>query len=72
MNYRRIVYIFLISYVLLGITIGFVVEMDSVMENRPGYIDIFVSVMNNGILESSITVSYVTFESSASNAATSK
>ena len=65
-------YIFLISYVLLGITIGFVVGMDSVMENSPGYIDIFVSVMNNDVFESSITVSYFTFESSASNAATSK
>ena len=65
-------YIFLISYVLLVITIGFVVEMDSVMENTPGFIDIFVSVMNNGMLQSSITVSYFTIESSAVNGATSK
>ena len=42
------------------------------MENTPGFIDIFVSVMNNGMLQSSITVSYFTFESSAANAATSK
>ena len=65
-------YVFLLFYVLLAITIGFVVEMDSVMENAPGYIDIFVSVMNNGMLQRSITVSYFTIESSAVNAATSK
>ena len=65
-------YVFLLFYVLLAITIGFVVELDRVMENAPGYIDIFVSVMNNGMLQRSITFSYFTIESSAVNAATSK
>ena len=58
--------------ILLVITIGFVVEMDSVMENTPGFIGIYVSVMNNGMLQTSITVSYSTFQSSAVNTATSK
>ena len=46
--------------------------MDSIFEDTPGYLDIFVEIRGGGVLQAQVMVTYATAESGAGNAATSK